>query len=128
MAFSFHPDERTGIFQVRAFGKITDADVIDLRESLSHEPPFINGWPILCDCSGVTGLLVSRELIESFAKAARKRHNLLAIIAPKAVVFGVARMYQIHSDPGDKRIHVFAKAREAKVWLSEEMKETALHA
>jgi hypothetical protein len=123
MAFSFHPDERTGIFHVRAFGKINDAEVMDLCDRLSQEPPFVASWPIICDCSAVKALLVSSNLIESLAKAARTRHNLLAIIAPKAVVFGLARMYQVHSDPNDKRIHVFAKAQDARVWLSEEMKE-----
>jgi hypothetical protein len=37
-------------------------------------------------------------------------------------------MYQIFSDPADKRIRVFSNAHEARVWLSEKMKEAALHA
>jgi hypothetical protein len=128
MAFSFHLDERTGIFHIRAFGKVTDAQLMDLWDRLSHEPLFVAGRPIICDCSAVVATLVSSNLIKSCAKAARARHNPLAIIAPKAVVFGLARMYQIYSDPDDKRVHVFASAQEAMAWLSEEMKETALHA
>jgi hypothetical protein len=128
MPFSLHPDERTGIFHIGAFGKITDAELVDLWDRLSHEPPFVTGWPILSDCSAVTAVLVSSKLIESFAKSARTRYNLLAIIAPNPVAFGLSRMYQIFSDPSDKRIHVFSNAHEARVWLSEEMKETALHA
>jgi hypothetical protein len=76
----------------------------------------------------VVATLVSSNLIKSFAKATRTRHNPLAIIASKAVVFGLARMYQIYSDPDDKRVQVFANTQEAMAWLSEEMKETALHA
>jgi hypothetical protein len=37
-------------------------------------------------------------------------------------------MYQILNDPDDKRIHIFAKAHEASVWLAAGMKETARHA
>jgi hypothetical protein len=128
MAFSFHADERTGIFHVRAFGRITDAEVVDLRDRLRHESPFINGWPVICDFSGATELLVSSNFIESLAKGARTRRNRVAIVAPKAAVFGLARMYQIHCDPDGNRIHVFANAREAMAWLTEETKETALHA
>ena len=128
MPFSFHPDERRGILHIRAFGKITDAELVDLLDRLSHEPSFVTGWPVLSGCSAVTAVLISSSLIESFAKTARTRHNLAAIIAPDPVAFGLARMYQIFSDPADKRIHVFAKAQEARVWLSEEMKEAALHA
>ena len=128
MAFSFHPDERTGIFHIHAFGEVNDAEVIDLWARLSHEPPFVAGRPIIFDCSAVTGVLVSSNVIESVARTARTRHSFVAIIAPSAAAFGLARMYQIHTDPDDKRIHVFAKAQEAMTWLNEEMNETALHA
>ena len=128
MPFSFHPDERRGILHIRAFGKITDAEWVDLLDRLSHEPSFVTGWPVLSDCSAVTAVLISSSLIESLAKSARTRQNLAAIIAPNPVVFGLSRMYQIFSDPADKRIRVFSNAHEARVWLSEEMKEAALHA
>jgi len=128
MPFSFHPDARSGIFHIRAVGQVDDTEVVDLWDRLSHETAFISGWPILCDCSGVTALLVSSNVIESFAKAARTRHNPVAIIAQQAVAFGLARMYQILNDPDDKRIHIFAKAHEASVWLAAGMKETARHA
>jgi hypothetical protein len=124
MPFSFHPDERRGILHISAFGTITDAELLD---RLSHEPSFVTGWPILSDCSAVTAVLISSNLIESFAKSARTRQNLATIIAPNPVAFGLARMYQIFSDPADKRIRVFSNAHEARVWLSEEMKEAALH-
>ena len=97
MPFSFHPDERRWILHIRAFGKITDAEWVDLLDRLSHEPSFVTGWPVLSDCSAVTAVLISSSLIESFAKSARTRHNLAAIIAPNPVVFGLSRMYQIFS-------------------------------
>jgi len=128
MPFSFRPDKRTRILHIHAFGTITDAEMVDLLDRLSHEPSFVTGWPVLSDCSAVTAVLISSSLIESFAKSARTRQNLAAIIAPNPVVFGLSRMYQIFSDPADKRIRVFSNAHEARVWLREEMKEAALHA
>ena len=73
--------------------------------------------PLLCDFTGVTEVLISSSVIESLAKAARSRTNFVAVIAPCAVAFGLARMYQIISDPEDARISVFAESKEALVWL-----------
>jgi hypothetical protein len=40
----------------------------------------------------------------------------------------LARMYQIFSDPEDARIHVFARAKEARAWLDTVGKGLTLHA
>jgi hypothetical protein len=127
MPFLLQADERTRIFHVRAIDLVSDADLTDLRDRLNHEDAFVTGWPILCDCSAIAGLSISSSLIESLAKTARMRHNLVAIIAPKAAAFGLARMYQILSDPEYERIQVFAKTSEATAWLNAEIKGTSLH-
>ena len=127
MSFSLHADQRTRIIHVRAIGRVCEADVTDLRDRLNHEDTFVTGWPILCDCSAIAGLSISSSLIESLAKTSRTRHNLVAIIAPRAVAFGLARMYQILSDPEYERIQVFAKTSEAKAWLNTGIKATSLH-
>jgi hypothetical protein len=122
-----HADERTRIFHVQVIGQVSDEDVRDLRDRLNHEDAFVTGWPILCDCSAIAGLSISSSLIESLAKTSRTRHNLVAIIAPRAAAFGLARMYQILSDPEYERIQVFAKTSEATAWLNEGIKGTSLH-
>jgi hypothetical protein len=127
MPFSFHADERAHIFHVQAMGEVDDAQVNDLWDRLSHEAAFITGWPILCDCSALTGLHTSSGVIESLAKTTRGRHSPLAIIAPQASVFGLARMYQILSDPDDQRIHVFTRPKPAMEWLKAGIKEATLH-
>jgi hypothetical protein len=127
MPFSFHVDERTRILHVRAIDLVSDADVTDIRDRLNHEYAFVTGWPILCDCSAIAGLSISSSLIESLAKTARTRHNLVAIIAPRAAAFGLARMYQILSDPEYERIQVFATTSEAKTWLNAGIQATSAH-
>ena len=117
MPFSFHADESTKILHVQADRKVGDAEVMELRARLWLDPAFIAGYSILCDCSTLTEVSISASLIELLARTARSRTNLVAIIAPKAVAFGLARMYQILSDPEDKRIHVFSKSGEAMAWL-----------
>src|SRR5262245_16407788 len=110
-------DERTKVFHVQAIGEVNDVQLMDLNKLLHHEPAFIACFSIVCDCTPVTDVLISSGLIESLAKAARSRTNFVAVIAPCAVAFGLARMYQIISDPEGARINVFAEAKEALMWL-----------
>jgi hypothetical protein len=117
MPFLFHVDESTRIFHIHAIGEVNDAELMDLSNGLRQEAAFVSGYPILCDCSALTAVLISSSLIESLARAARSRTNFVAVVAPSAVAFGLARMYQIFSDPEDARIHVFASAGDARAWL-----------
>ena len=117
MPFSFHVDESMKVLHVEAIGEVNDTELMDLRASLRQEPAFVSGYPIICDCSALTTVLISSSLIELLAKAARSRTNFVAVIAPLTVAFGLARMYQMFSDPEDSRIHVFARPEEARAWL-----------
>ena len=51
------------------------------------------------------------------ARAARSRTNFVAVIAPRPAAFGLARMFEVFSDPEDKRTCVFTKREEAMAWL-----------
>ena len=117
MPFSFHVDESTKVFHVEAIGEVNDTELMDLSARLAQEAAFVSGYPILCDCSALTTVSISSSLIELVAKAARSRTNLVAVIAPLSVAFGLARMYQIFSDPEYARIHVFAGVEKAMAWL-----------
>jgi hypothetical protein len=128
MPFLFHLDENTRVFHVAAIGEVKDAELIDLTARLRQEAAFVSGSPILCDCSALTAVSISSNLIELLAKAARSRTNFVAVIAPLAVAFGLARMYQIFCDPEDTRIHVFAGAEEAMAWLETRIAGLAQHA
>jgi hypothetical protein len=125
MPFSFHFNESSDVFHIRAFRNVDEEQVNAFCQRLLHEPGFTSDVPILCDCSKLTAVSVSATLVESLAKGASSRKNLLAIIAPRAFVFGLARMYQIFSDPMDKRIHVFTDCKEALTWLDAELHKSA---
>jgi hypothetical protein len=117
MPFSFHVDENTRVIHVQVIGEVTDAELVDLSDRLRRESAFVAGYPILCDASTLTAALISSSLNASLGRAARSRRNLVAIIAPSPVGFGLARMYQIFSDSEDTRIQVFTRAAEAMAWL-----------
>lgn len=128
MPFSFHVDENTKVFHVEAIGEVNDMELMDLVISLRKQAAFLSGYPILCDCSAVTTVSISASQIELLAKAGKQRTNFVAVVAPLAVAFGLARMYQILSDPDDTRIHVFARVEDAKAWLEPGARVLTLHA
>jgi hypothetical protein len=117
MPFSFHFDEIRGVFHVQAIGEVNDTQLTELSDRLSHEADFVAGYPILCDSSTLKAVSISSNLIESLARAARSRKNFVAVIAPSPVAFGLARMYQIFTDPENARIQVFSGEEEATAWL-----------
>jgi len=124
----FHVDESMKVVHVEAIGEVTDAELMDLSARLRQEAGFVSGYPVLCDCSALTTVSISASLIELLAKAARARTNLVAVIAPLPVAFGLARMFQIFNDPEYESIHVFAGAEEAMAWLDTSVGGLALHA
>jgi hypothetical protein len=118
MPFSFDVDGAARVLHVQAVGKVTDTELIDFMARLRREVAFVTGYPILCNCSLLTSVSISSNLIESLARSLKSRTNIVAVIAPNAAAFGLARMYQILSDPDEARIHVFARAEEAMAWLN----------
>jgi len=128
MPFSFHVDDNTRVLHVEATGEVNDTELRDISASLRKEAAFLSGYPILCDCSAVTTVSISASLIEVLAKAGKQRTNFVAVVAPLAVAFGLARMYQILCDPDDLRIHVFARVEDAKAWLEPGVRRLTLHA
>jgi hypothetical protein len=127
MPFLFYVDESIKVFHVEAIGEVNDTELMDLSARLRQEPAFVSGYPILCDCSALTTVSISASLIELLARAARSRTNFVAVVAPLPVAFGLARMYQIISDPEDARIHVFAGVDEARAWLETSVGGLTLH-
>jgi hypothetical protein len=117
MPFSFHVDDCAGILHIQAIGDVNDADLMGLYDRLHDEVAFVAQYPIVCDGSTLNSVSVSSGLIESLAECARSRSNLLLIVAPMAVAYGLARMYQLFTDPEDRRIHVFTQVEEAMAWL-----------
>ena len=128
MPFSFHADEGMKVFHVQATGEVNDTELMDLSASLRQEAAFILGYSILCDCSALTKVSISAGQIELLAKTARSRTNFVAVIAPRSVAFGLARMYQIIADPEGARISVFAGMEEAMAWLQTNVGRLTLHA
>jgi hypothetical protein len=86
---------------------------------LAKDPAFDSSFSQLLDFRDVKTIGISNEHIIQLAEIrifspASKR----AFVAPEAVKFGMARMYEAYRVPkGDHRIQVFADYGEAVEWL-----------
>jgi hypothetical protein len=102
-----------------AWGNFTNDDLYEHYRRLAADPAFDPKLFQLADLTGVTEFSVDSAVIESAA-----RRNIFApgtaraIVAPKGVAFGLARMFAAYT-PEDQMVRVFHTLREAEVWLAE---------
>ena len=111
-------DESGKFIRISLSGPIGDSDLVELSKTVRGLPALGSGIPVLYDCSAVSKIQVSAELIRSLGKAARADHNPVAFVAPNTTAFGLARMYQIVSDTGTDRVRVFSDMDQALAWLT----------
>jgi hypothetical protein len=124
MPLTYRIDSDAGLLIVIGEGSITQAERIDAINGWLGDPAFRPGLNTLCDFSGTTSTPTMPELREIVtlvdrhtAKIGRKK---LAVIATRAVTFGVARQFQILADSGPLNVSVFKDRRAALGWLHRE--------
>ena len=102
----------------RAWGDFTNDDLYEHYRRLAADPAFDPNFAQLGDLAEVTEFSVDSAAIESAA-----RRNIFAsgtaraIVAPKGVAFGLARMFASYS-PEDQMVRVFERLDEAEAWLA----------
>lgn len=124
MPLTYRIDSDAGLLIVIGEGRITQAERIDAINGWFGDPAFRPGLNTLCDFSATTSTPTMPELREIItlvdrhtAKIGRKK---LAVIATRAVTFGVARQFQILADSGPLNVSVFKDRRAALGWLHRE--------
>lgn len=118
-------EHNTSITTLVGVGQIT---ANELAKALDD---FYAGTPtllVLCDLSQADLKLLSNEDVIGIAKlSATKSHvrrgGKTAIIAPKDLVFGISRMYEILAEANDHAviIRTFRSREEALNWLQEKL-------
>ncbi|MCA9509710.1 MAG: hypothetical protein R3E88_08850 [Myxococcota bacterium] len=114
----FHCDGRLAI--TRCSGAVTTDDLVVLRDHPRAPSP--DGYVELVDCRAVVTIPVSPEAIRRFVHQMRGRRDLAAraaILAPSALGFGMARMFDSLASlaqwPGEVR--VFRSGEGLAEWL-----------
>jgi hypothetical protein len=100
-------------------GIVTDPDLLGVYERLRSDPDFHADYDQVCDFTRAASVRISTQAVRRlaldtpFADGAR-----LAIVAPNAVVYGLARMYraQIEAAAHDA-VRIFPDLTPACEWL-----------
>ena len=118
MPGSYLIDETQQIVFSRAWGEVTNLDLVDHARTLRADPRFGPYFRQIVDFSDVTHVHVTSEgvrllvHINPFERAARR-----AFVVASDVAFGMARMYQITLDPEPESLHICRNLGEGFVWL-----------
>jgi hypothetical protein len=125
MGFVMEFDVRNNILRVTIVGRLTDAILSDCyatiaRDVASHPP--CRG---ILDFSEVTNLEVSSDTIRQVAAAppAFPTGHMRILVAPKALIYGMARMFQMLGEKTRPDLHVVHSIDEAYLLLQVESPE-----
>jgi hypothetical protein len=102
-----------------ATGHLTYDDLKGHMNRLSRDPKFDPAFFQIIDFRGVTTFdLRAEDVITLAAVRVFSPQSKRAFVAPEAVKFGLARMYESYRAPkGDRAIRVFQDYDEAAAWL-----------
>lgn len=124
MPMSYRVDPERRIVLTRAWGVLTDQDVLSHKASLLSDPAVQPGMVQLSDVRDIERLDVTPAGVRAMVRhdsvnAGRLPGHRLALVANADLVFGMARMYQQTGGHDDRGVGVFRTMEEAEAWLFE---------
>jgi hypothetical protein len=122
MSIKVNVDESRELVEIVFAGEVTKSEFIELMDRYFREPS--SAFPLgPFDLSDVTGVDVAAESVRDAARRAgeyvdsRLDGGKLAIVAPRDLLFGMARMYEILRGDSPVEVRVFREREEAESWL-----------
>lgn len=122
MPIQVRVDETRELVELVFAGEVTNSELVETLDRYLLEP--FSTFPLgLFDLSGVTDMKVSADTVRAVARRAaqhvdsRLEEGKLAIVAPRDLLFGMARMYGILRDDSPVEVRVFRERDEAESWL-----------
>lgn len=115
--FSVEVDRERGYIRAKPLGQLTDELMAECSQHVRALPEFKAGMPMLLDLSAIGSMELTTDRVVSFAEAAQKDVNRIAILAPQPAAYGMARMYEIIGDLNENRIGVYQNEATALQWL-----------
>jgi hypothetical protein len=118
MSFDYHVDPIRGLVISRAWGILTDQDLLAHPRALAEDPLFRPSMNQLTDFREVTDFRVESATIHRiaglspFGAGARR-----ALLVGSESLYGMARMYQILRDTAPDDLQVFRELDAALEWL-----------
>jgi hypothetical protein len=120
---SYSIDTTRQLVLTRAWGVLTDADLLEHKAQLANDSGFSASMAELSDVRGVERLAVTTEGVKlmvahDVASSDRMAGHRLALVVSSDESFGMARMYSQRSDGGPQDVGVFRSMTEAEAWLA----------
>ena len=118
MPVSYKIDQRAGIVFDRAWGVLTDSEILQHTAGLGLDPRFQPDFQQIADFSGVTQLDLSGRTVRGqarstvFSPKARR-----AFVVTTEVALGLARMYQLSLGENADELAIVGSLAEAFAWL-----------
>ncbi len=118
MPISYTIDHDRKLVVTRLWDAVTEDQVYEHNRLLRSDPLFDPSFKQLTDMTELGEVLVGAGMIKDTARD----HFFLpgvprALVAPSDVVFGMARMFAIHSESMGQQIEVFRELDAAETWL-----------
>lgn len=122
MALAYRMDPQDGMVYLVCQGAIDDASFVATIAALLGEPAYRADMNILCDFRGVTTFDITSLGVRQVAGLVARHNHLQAqrkvsVVAPKPVVYGLARMYEALRGGSPTQVGVFRELEEARAWL-----------
>ena len=102
----------------RAWGRVTNDDLLGVQDVLRADPAFDPSYRQLYDFTGVTEIAVTRDAFPALRARAPFDHTARqAFVAGSQAAFGMVRMYELLHDLPEQQFRVFLDGDEARRWL-----------
>lgn len=120
---SYRIDQERRLVLTRAWGVLTDDDIINHKERLARDPEFDPVIPQLTDARDIEQFAVTIAGVHAMiahdaAHASRRAGHRLALVVGTDEVFGMARMYELMGERSDNSVAVFRTIADAETWLA----------
>ncbi len=121
MPISYDIDLNRRLVLTRAWGVLTDAEILEHKSRLTRDPAFCPTMGQLSDVRDIERLAVTTEGVKAMVAhdqdhADRRVGHRLAFVVATDEAFGMARMYSQRS--GSELVSVFRTLVDAEEWLT----------
>ena len=123
MPIDYEIDAGRRLIRTRCIGPLTLEEVVAHFRSLEADPRVPDRLDVVLDFSELTAFpdhdqvhCVAREVRQLRTKIAWRN---LAIVAPRDLAFGIARMFEMISEPSFRATMVFRRLADAERWIEQ---------
>jgi hypothetical protein len=118
MPTSYRIDKSLGMIFSSASGVVTDDDLRGHQRSVLADPDFDPRFNQIWDFQRVDDVEVSNAVLRALAESKSfSAESKRAVVAPRDVVYGMARMFQMLHEEAPEAFRVFRSPAEARAWL-----------